>query len=110
MMEDERYEYRNQNDPDFLGSGASASAPSSEGGKCNENAEDTEFDALLEKRMNARTKKTPEQHSELDCLIGVAARLEHIKEELGKANVDKNPDDALLTTCAEWEIPRHRSA
>ena len=45
-MEDERYQYRKQHDPDFIGSGASASVPSSsEGGKANENAEDEQFDA-----------------------------------------------------------------
>ena len=49
MMEDERYQYRKQYDPDFIGSGASASAPSSEGGKANENEDDAEFDAALEK-------------------------------------------------------------
>ena len=31
MMEDERYQHRKQYDPDFIGSGASASAPSGEG-------------------------------------------------------------------------------
>ena len=35
-MEDERYQHRKQYVPDFIGSGASASAPSSEGGTANE--------------------------------------------------------------------------
>ena len=56
MMEDKRYQYRKQNDPDFLGSGASASVPSSEDGKANENDKDAEFDAALEKRRNDRKK------------------------------------------------------
>ena len=63
MMEDERYQYRKQYDPDFIGSGASASVPSSEGGKANENEDDAEFDAALEKRRNDRKKKKTEQHS-----------------------------------------------
>ena len=76
MMEDERYQHRKQHDPDFIGSGASASVPSSEGGKANENDEDAEFDAALEKRRNDRKKKKTEQHSKLDRLVDVAARLE----------------------------------
>ena len=69
-MEDERYQYRKQHDPDFLGSGASASIPSSsEGGRTNENAEDEEFDEALEKRRNDRKKKKTEQHFKLDRLV-----------------------------------------
>jgi hypothetical protein len=60
MMEDERYQYRKQYDPDFIGSGTSASVPSSEGGKANENEDDAEFDAALEKRRNDRKKKKTE--------------------------------------------------
>ena len=56
MMEDERYEYRKQNDPDFIGSGASAFVPSSDGGKIHENDEYAEFDAALEERRNDRKK------------------------------------------------------
>ena len=37
MVEDEHYQHRKQYDPAFIGSGASASVPSSEGGKANEN-------------------------------------------------------------------------
>ena len=58
-MEDERYEYRKQADPDFIGSGASASVFSSEGGNRSENDKATEFDAALEKRRNDRKKKKP---------------------------------------------------
>ena len=108
MMEDERYQYRKQYDPDFIGSGASASAPSSEGGKANENDDDAEFDACaaLEKRRN---EKKTEQHSKLDRLVDVAARLECLEEELGKATADGAPNEALLT-CAEWEVLKQRSA
>lgn len=109
MMEDERYQYRKQYDPDFIGSGASASVPSSEGGKANENEDDAEFDAALEKRRNDRKKKKTEQHSKLDRLVDVAARLECLEEELGKATADKAPNEALLT-CAEWEVLKQRSA
>ena len=56
MMEDERYQHRKQHDPDFIGSGASASVLSSEGAKAYENEEDAEFDAALEKRRNDRKK------------------------------------------------------
>ena len=34
--------------------------------------------------------------SKLDRLVGVAARLEHVEEELAKAEADKQPDDKLL--------------
>ena len=95
-MEDERHQYRKQYDPDFIGSGASASAPSSEGGKANENEDDAEFDAVfdvfdaaLEKRRNDRKKKETEQHSKLDRLVDVAARLECLEDELGKTTADK---------------------
>ena len=83
--------------------GASASVPSSEGGKDNENEEDAGFDAALEKRRNDRKKKKTGQHSKLDRLVDVAARLECLEEELGKATADKAPNEALLT-CAQWEV------
>ena len=51
MMEDERYQYRKQYDPDFIGISGSASVPSREGGKANENEDDAEFDAALEERQ-----------------------------------------------------------
>ena len=86
-----------------------SSVPSGEGGKANENDEDAEFDAALEKRRNARKKKTTEQHSKLDRLVDVAARLECLEEGLGKATADKAPDEALLK-CAEWEVLKQRSA
>ena len=108
-MEDERYQYRKQYDPDFIGSSGSASVPSSEGGNANENEDDAEFDAALEKRRNNRKKKKTEQHSKLDRLVDVAARLECLEEELGKATADKAPDEDLLT-CAEWEVLKQRSA
>ena len=73
------------------------------------NDEDAEFDAALEKRRSDRKKKKTEQHSNLDRLVDVAARLEHLEEELGKATADKAPDEALLT-CVEWEILKQGSA
>ena len=82
---------------------------SSEGGKDNENKDDAEFVAALEKRRNVRKKKKTEQHSKLDCLVDVAARLECPEEELGKATADKAPNEALHT-CAEWEVLKQRSA
>ena len=50
MMEDERHQHRKQYDPHYIGSGASASAPSSGDGIANGNEDDAEFDAALEKR------------------------------------------------------------
>ena len=108
-MEDERYQYRKQYDSDFIGSSGSPSAPSSEGGKANVIEDAAEFDAALEKRRNDRKKKKTEQHSKLDRLVDVAARLECPEEELGKKTADKAPDEALLT-CAEWEVLKQRSA
>ena len=102
-------QHRKRYAPDFIGSGASASVPSSEGGKANENEDAAEFDAALEKRRNDRKKKKTEQHSKLDRLVDVAARLECLEEELGKATADKAPNEALLT-CAEWEVLKQRSA
>ena len=62
MMEDERYQYCKQHDPDIIGSGASPTAPSSsEDGKANENDEDEDFDAALKKRRNDRKKKKTKQ-------------------------------------------------
>ena len=78
-------------DPDFIGSSGLASAPSSEGGKANENEDDAEFDAALEKGRNDRKEKKTEQHSTLDRLADVAARLECLEEEPGnyKGTADK---------------------
>ena len=109
MMEDERHQHCKQYDPDFIGSGASASVPSSEGGKAYENEEDAEYDAALKKRRNDRKKQKTEQHPKLDRLVDVATRLECLEEELGKVTADKAPDEALLT-CAEWEVLKQRSA
>ena len=50
-----------------------------------------------------------EQHSKLDRLVDVAARLECLEEELGKATADKAPDEAVLT-CAEGKVLKQRSA
>ena len=99
-MEDERYQYRNQYDPDFIGIVADRhpSPPVRVGGKANENEDDAEFDAALEKRRNDRKKKKTEQHSKLDRPVDVAARLECLDEDLGKATADKAPDKALLTS------------
>ena len=68
-----------------------------------ENDEDAAFDEALEKRRNDRKQKKTEQHSKLDRLVDVAARLECLEEELGKATADKAPDEVLLM-CAEWEV------
>ena len=61
------------------------------------------------KRRNNKKKNKSEQHSKLDRLVDVAARLECLEEELGKATADKAPKEALLT-CAEWEVLKERSA
>ena len=55
MAEDKRHQHRKHNDPGFAGGGAHAPAPSSEGGKENEDCGDAEFDAAPEKRRNDRT-------------------------------------------------------
>ena len=55
------------------------------------------------------SKKKTEEHSKLDRLVYVAARLEYLEEELGKATADKVPDEALLT-CAGWEVRKQISA
>ena len=51
-MEDDRYEWRKQNDLDFVASAAcgGSSANPHEGGKAGEGADDEMFDAALEKR------------------------------------------------------------
>ena len=112
-MEDERHQYRKQNNTDFIGSGASSSIPSSEGGMAYENDEDDEFDEAREKRRKDRMMKKKERRSKLDRLVDVAACLtiECLEEELGKATADKAPDEALLIiTCVEWEVLKQRSA
>ena len=77
--------------------------------RTNRTNDDAEFDAALEKRRNDRKKKKTERHSKLDRLVDVAARLECLEEELGKATADKAPNETLLT-CAEWEVLKQRSA
>ena len=56
-MEAQRYGYCTQNNPGFLGSGASESVPSNEGSNDDENIDHAEFDANLEKGRNVRKKK-----------------------------------------------------
>ena len=68
----------------FIGSSGSASVPSSEGHKANDNEDDVGFDAALEKRRNGRKKKKTEQHPKLGRLVDVAARPECCEEELGR--------------------------
>ena len=111
MMEDDRYEWRKQNDPDFVSaatSGGSASNPH-EAGKDDEGADDEIFDAALEKRRKHRREMKNNTHSKLDRLVDVAARLEFVEEELAKVADGKEPDDKLLTR-AEWEVIKQRSA
>ena len=47
--------------------------------------------------------------SRLDKVVGVAARLEFVEEEVPKVADGKAPDDNLLTR-AEWEVIKQRSA
>ena len=111
MMEDDRYEWRKQNDPDFVSgatSGGSASNPH-EAGKDDEGADDEIFDAALEKRRKHRREMKDNTHSKLDRLVDVAARLDYVEEELAKVANGKAPDDKLLTR-AEWETIKQRSA
>ena len=56
MMEDDRYEWRKQNDPDFVASAASGGSSTNphEAGKDDEGADDAIFDAALEKRRKHR--------------------------------------------------------
>ena len=111
MMEDDRYEWRKQNDPDFVSaatSGGSASNPH-EAGKDDEGADDEIFDAALEKRRKHRREMKDNTHSKLDRLVDVAARLDYVEEELAKVANGKAPDDKLLTR-AEWEVIKQRSA
>ena len=111
MMEDDRYEWRKQNDPDFIAaagsSGESASNPP-EGGMDHDAADD-EFDAALEKRRKHRKAMKANTHNKLDRLVDVAARLECVEEELAKVADGKGPEEKLLT-CAEWEAIKQRSA
>ena len=71
MMEDDRYEWRKQTDPDFIAavgsSGGSASKPP-EGGMGHDAADD-EFDAALKKRRKHRKEMKANTHNKLDRLI-----------------------------------------
>ena len=107
MMEDVRYEWRKQNDPDFVASAASGGSSTNphEAGKDDEGADD----AVFEKRRKHRRETKNTTHSKLDKLVHVAARLEFVEEELAKVADGKSPDDKLLTR-AEWEVIKQRSA
>ena len=113
-MEDERYERRKQNNPDFVANAASSGGPvsnSHEGGVDHEAADpDDEFDgAALEKWRKHRHEMKANAHNELDRIVDVAARLECVEEELAKVADGKGPEEKLLM-CAEWEAIKQRSA
>ena len=109
-MDDDRYEWRKQDDPDFVAaagsSGGSASNPP-EGGMDHDAADD-EFDAALEKRRKHRKDMKANTHNKPDRLVVVAARLECVEEELAKVADGKGPEEKLLM-CAEWEAIKQRS-
>ena len=90
MMEDDRYEWRKRNDPDFVASAASGLVgrvlrQSSLVGKDDEGADDKIFDAALEKRRKHRRDMENDTHNKLDTLVaGVAARLEFVEDALAK--------------------------
>ena len=86
--------------------GSSNKSNDHEGGNGDEEA--GEFDAKLEKRRKHRADMKQNTLSKLDRLVDVAARLEHVEEELAKAAADKKPDDKLLTR-AEWETIKQSS-
>ena len=86
MMEDNRYEWRKQNDPDFFANAASSGGFASnpcEGGVDHEAADD-EFDAAPEKRRKHRREMKANTHNKLDRLVDVAVRLECVEAELAK--------------------------
>ena len=111
MMEDERYHWRKQLNPDFVGNATSGDSSTKsndhEDGNGDEEAEDC--DAKLEKRRKHRADMKQNNLPKLDRLVDVAAQLEHVEEELAKAAADKQPDDKLLTR-AEWETIKQSSA
>ena len=74
MMEDDRCEWRKQNDPDFVASAASGGSSTNphEAGKDDEGADDVIFDAALEKRRKHRREMKYNTHSKLDKLVDVA--------------------------------------
>ena len=84
LMEDDRYESRKQNGPDFIAnagsSGGSASIPH-EGGVDHE-AADGEFDAALEKQRKHRREMKANTHKKLGSLANVAVLLECAEAEL----------------------------
>ena len=75
MMEDERYHWRKQHDPDFVGNatsgGSSAKSNDHEGGHRDDEA-DT-FDAKLEKTRKHRPDMKQNTLSKLDRLADAAA-------------------------------------
>ena len=113
MMEDDRYEWRKQNDPGVVANAASSggSVPNPHEGGADHEAADDEFDAALEKRRRRRREMKANAHNELDRIVDVAARLECAEAELAKLKVadGKGPEEKLLT-CAEWEAIKQRSA
>ena len=85
MMEDDRYEWRKQNDPDFVASAASGGSSTNlhEGSKDDDGADDDIFDAALEKWRKHRRDMKNNTHN-MDKLVDVAARLEFVEEALVK--------------------------
>ena len=111
MMEDKRYHWRKQHDPDFVGSATSvgSSTKSNDHESGNENEEAEKCDAKLEKRRKHRADMKQTTLSKLDRLVDVAAWPEHVDEELANVAPDKKPDEKLLTR-SEWENIQHSSA
>ena len=75
-MEDNRYEWRKQNGPDFVAaasSGGSASNPPEFEGGVDQEAADDEFDAALEKRRKHCRGMKANTHNKLNRLVDVAA-------------------------------------
>ena len=74
MMEDERYHWRKQHDPDFIGSlsamsgGSSTKSKDHEGGDGDDDAD--KFDAKLEKRRKHRADMKQKALSKPDRLVG----------------------------------------
>ena len=97
-MEDDRYEWRKQNDPDFVASAASGGSSTNphEGSKDDEGADDEIFDAALEKRRKHRREMNNNTHNKLDKLVAVAALVTGIC------------GGSLRKDWRRWPMERHR--
>ena len=105
MMEDGRYQWRKQNDPDFVATAVSGGSSSDdhEAGKDDERTCEDTFDAALERRRKHRREMKNNTHSKLDRLVEVAAQLEFVEEDPAKVADGKAQDGQPLTR-AEWEV------